>query len=445
MSKRKIYISSTFRDLSSIRNKIIQLITNQNVLGNYYDVAYIMENMAIAGNPDTALEQCLEQVDLADVYILIIGSWYGSLTTYNGKEQSYTQHEYDRAKIDTKKRIYILHSTEGFDLSFANEVKILCNEKNVLAEDNSNRIKEFKNNSTRNRSGAIYFSSESNLLDEINKCFVGDIAYYYLKETLSSTVTIEPKLKYKIDRVNENAKLVDGMKNTLIDSINQKNVFKVLTFSKPDDRPEYYCKRIVLEKCGVQNPDYIEPFRSSNYLTSLSRFNTNYNLTQCVDLLKSNDDFNINHQVLELSKAISENRKDFFDLFYFEISEIELASDNKWILFINCFCKNLISHYQNIDIQNRIFIFINVNYKAEDSLARHDLFEIERHINIGCLGKINVADVLLFFKNEVLKISDEDSERELDKLEQYKRLEIGISTIQLENQFTYYGIEKYLF
>ena len=131
MSKRKVYISSTYRDLSSIRDKIKNLITDQNVLGNYYDVAYIMENMSIAGDSDTALNQCLKQVNDADVYILIIGSWYGSLTTHNGKEQSYTQHEYDAVpKLNKKKRIYILHSTEEFDKSVENEVKMLCEVNN---------------------------------------------------------------------------------------------------------------------------------------------------------------------------------------------------------------------------------------------------------------------------------------------------------------------------
>lgn len=446
MTKRKVYISSTYRDLSPIRDKIIKLVTDQNVLGDYYDVAYIMENMKIAGNPDNALDQCLAQVDEADVYILIIGSWYGSLTTFDNKEQSYTQHEFDQAiKSSRKKRIYILHSTNEFDTSatVAENVRKLCVEKKITLEENELLLKKFKDCSTSNRSSALYFNSESSLLDEINKCFIGDIAYYYLKETLSNSLGIEPKLKYKIDRFTENTKLVDGMRAQMGQ---QKNVFKIVVFSKPDDRPEYYSKRILLEKCGAQNPDYIDSFRSSGYMNNLLRFNEEYTLNQCIELLKSNDNFDINHQISEFSKAVDEKRKDFMDLYYFEVSEIELSGGNKWIEFINHFCGKLNSYYKELELEHRIFIFININYKKPESLNCHSYFNTNNYIDIGSLGKINTSDLLLFFKKEVLKINDDDdSEREIDKLEQFKKFEVGINKIRLENHFTYYSIEKYLF
>ena len=446
MSKRKVYISSTYRDLSSIRDKIKNLITDQNVLGNYYDVAYIMENMSIAGDSDTALNQCLKQVNDADVYILIIGSWYGSLTTHNGKEQSYTQHEYDAVpKLNKKKRIYILHSTEEFDKSVENEVKMLCEVNNFSFEDNNNRLKNFKTLSTTDLAKPICFNSERQLLDEINACFMGDIAYYYLIETISSSVINETKLRYKIDRVHEDKKLVTGMSKIVFEPIGQKSIFNVLAYSTPDDKPDYYCSRIALERCAAINTSDMKPFRSSNYTNSLSRFNSNYNLEECIKLLMTEDNFYLNSQLPNLSSTIIENKSNYFDLFYFEVSEIELTSENKWISFINCFTRNLISYYKNTTIQNRIFIFINVNYKSQDSLARHNLFEIEDLINIGCFGKLNLDDVLLFLKNEVLKISDNNSEREQDKLEQYQKLEKGIRNIQLEKEFTYSTIESYLF
>lgn len=96
--KPKIFISSTYHDLIPYRKELWEVLAgedlNLEILG--------MEKFGARST--TALETCLREVSIADVYIGIIAYRYGSIDKESNK--SYTQLEYERA-LDCKKEILI--------------------------------------------------------------------------------------------------------------------------------------------------------------------------------------------------------------------------------------------------------------------------------------------------------------------------------------------------
>ena len=262
MAERKVYISSTFKDLDNIRSQIISIIQDADILGNYYDIEYIMESMKTFGNSETALQQCLKAVSNADVYILIIGNWYGSTVNYLNKDISYTQHEYLQAIKSTKNpRIYILHSDSDYDKLHEQDVSTLCSEKFTL-EENNKRIKEFKNVSLQGRTKPVTFSSIDILKDKIKDCLIGDIAYYFLSQ--KADFLSDPKLKYFINRKKQDELLVSGIKKN-----ENRKIYPALIFYKGgDDKPDYFAYRVMYEKCAIANRD-LSIIRSSNYTHKL--------------------------------------------------------------------------------------------------------------------------------------------------------------------------------
>jgi hypothetical protein len=105
MAKPRIFVSSTYYDLKYIRDGIEAFITS---IG--YE-AILFEKGGIAFHPDKALEDsCYQEVEGADMLILIVGGRYGSLSRedeekvtanpeeYIGRIRSITNKEYESAR-----------------------------------------------------------------------------------------------------------------------------------------------------------------------------------------------------------------------------------------------------------------------------------------------------------------------------------------------------------
>lgn len=177
MSKLKVYISSTFRDMEDVRSHIIDRI--RVGLTDNFELSKVMEMMHgdLLNRPN--IDFCLDEVRNADLYIILVGNRYGSHTDYYHNEEniktqntdclSYTELEYVTAEATLEKRlygIYKFHITEDFfkennldchtDLSDINiKEKHACflnklSEKNILIKIDSNQklIAEINNKLT---------------------------------------------------------------------------------------------------------------------------------------------------------------------------------------------------------------------------------------------------------------------------------------------------------
>lgn len=103
MEKRKVYISSTFKDLKEYRSTLINEFNK--ALSHQYELTRVMEHMYNTGDEMPLSEQCIEEVKKSDVYILVVGDTIGSFPP--NSTRSYTQLEYDEAMKEEKDKIIV--------------------------------------------------------------------------------------------------------------------------------------------------------------------------------------------------------------------------------------------------------------------------------------------------------------------------------------------------
>ena len=101
LPKKKLYISSTYKDLSLYRERVANTVRD---LHPYFEVVRIMEHMG-TGSDKPILEEIMDDVDECDIYVLLIGKLYGSIE--ENTRLSYTENEFDRA-VEKKKHIIAL-------------------------------------------------------------------------------------------------------------------------------------------------------------------------------------------------------------------------------------------------------------------------------------------------------------------------------------------------
>jgi hypothetical protein len=90
--KRRVYISSTYKDLKVYREAVIKMFASKGLLFNYELVS--MEGY-VAESGMRSLDICLKDVRSADIYLLVLAKNYGSLI--EGQNISYTEAEYNEA------------------------------------------------------------------------------------------------------------------------------------------------------------------------------------------------------------------------------------------------------------------------------------------------------------------------------------------------------------
>ena len=125
----------------------------------------------------------------------------------------------------------------------------------------------------------------------------------------------------------------------------------------------------------------------------------------------------------------------------------ELDDDNVWINFINEFIEKLVSYFNNeqADLIERMFVFIHVKYIQEDKINSYTrFFKTDHFIDLQRLNNISTQEIIEFFEKKVLKISDDESEENIDKREQLNKIQKAFTTINEKAEFTYYGALKIL-
>lgn len=155
---RKVYISSTYKDLIPYRDAIRAMFSTVSLRDDY--TALGMEDY-VARDGMSAIQVCLEDVRNADIYILILSKNYGSIVEDTGR--SYTETEYVAAKEVQASRtkpyaVFVFSSNDEFEQHDFKERRDLQNDQ----------LKEFYDNAKRQNAGFIYpFTSPDSLCNQI--------------------------------------------------------------------------------------------------------------------------------------------------------------------------------------------------------------------------------------------------------------------------------------
>jgi len=117
--KKKVFISSTYRDLLEHRKEVWELLGEHDV-----KVSGMEE---FGARKSDSLTTCLEEVRESDIYIGILGMVYGSVDATSGK--SYTQLEYEEAiRSNLDIFIYLIDKDESIfrlsNIDFINYTKL---------------------------------------------------------------------------------------------------------------------------------------------------------------------------------------------------------------------------------------------------------------------------------------------------------------------------------
>lgn len=116
--KRKVYISSTFRDLKDYRQVLISLF--QNELSKKFELSKIMEWMFDDGSHTPFVSDCIQAVEDSDIYFIIIGNKAGSFPPH--ETRTYTEIEYDTA-VKTNKKIFMFRLKDFIEAEIDNKAK----------------------------------------------------------------------------------------------------------------------------------------------------------------------------------------------------------------------------------------------------------------------------------------------------------------------------------
>jgi hypothetical protein len=418
MTKRKVYISSTFKDFEYIRNFIINIVIDKDILGNYYDTEYIMESMKTFGKSEDALKQCLNAVYESDVYILIIGNWYGSTIKYKANyyiseyeneemEFSYTRHEYESVKNNTNKRIYILHSDSKFDKEVSDEINKFCDEKNISIDLNNNNVELFKSASIKGRANPVTFSSLDELKDKINKCFISDIAHYSLSLSFNNVLGLNSKNGYLIDRKKQDDEY-ENFKNRNIGKT--LKIIPSFIFTTYEDKSNFYSMKLWYNKWSSTGLYNVKILKSSDY-DKLSEDPSIkiYNLIQdTLPFLIDKSDENI-YSIDKLAKELESNK--FQRILEFEVAKEDIKCEkHNWINLITTYLNELNDKIvNNIVIDKRIYAVIHVIYDKKE-ISQVDMNNyIEKIINLfpfvqninNKIGTLNLGELGLISKSDI--------------------------------------------
>ena len=154
---KKVYISSTYKDLTTYRNAIRDMFLSKGLQDEYTLVG--MEGY-VSENGKKAIEVCIEDVRQADIYILMLAKRYGSIV--EGTGISYTETEYNEALQMAQKnpayKIFVYYSSDEIEKE---DFAALPNLQNPGLEN-------FYNNVLKNSAAFIYpFTTPDNLCKQI--------------------------------------------------------------------------------------------------------------------------------------------------------------------------------------------------------------------------------------------------------------------------------------
>lgn len=93
MEKRKVYLSSTFKDLEPYRELVINKFESE--FSESFELCRIMEYMYDNGRSIPPIDECIQEVKESDIYLLILGNRVGSYP--KNFDKTYTELEYETA------------------------------------------------------------------------------------------------------------------------------------------------------------------------------------------------------------------------------------------------------------------------------------------------------------------------------------------------------------
>jgi hypothetical protein len=136
MSKLKVYISSTYKDLKDFRALLIDFFDKEGC--NHFEKLRIMEHMYDTGDSKPFLTTCIEEVEKCDLYIIILGQNAGSFPPDD--TITYTQHEYLTA-VAKKKKIFRFRFS-GFNEAECDDITSYNNLKKEFAGKDVHSFKD---------------------------------------------------------------------------------------------------------------------------------------------------------------------------------------------------------------------------------------------------------------------------------------------------------------
>lgn len=272
MPKLKVYISSTYRDMAdaNVRDFIIERI--QNGLPENFELTRIMEQMDGDFLNRFDIDFCLEQVRKADLYILLIGSRYGSSPEKytNGKNElvvneaglSYTELEYITAEETFKTKFYGIYKIYISDLFFENIGGTIHSDLSDLSL--KLKFDAFKKK-VDNGASMITIDNDINLTKTINNKLSEFLNYSnsFIQLNINDydKMSINRHTQHNIITTKKNPDILSDIEP--LGKISKSVVF-VFNSTCPDDDPEKFGKRIKNEvfdtinsNPDLQNPQYI--------------------------------------------------------------------------------------------------------------------------------------------------------------------------------------------
>lgn len=142
----KIFISSTYTDLILHRKLVKEKLSKLDV--------EIIGMEEFGARKEKPLETCLNEVNLAEIYIVIIGMRYGSVDNESGK--SFTQLEYEEAiKLNKNVYVYLIDDYEG-----------IVKTKDIDFGKSHAKLSEFRTILTNSHT-VDYYKSENDLAEKI--------------------------------------------------------------------------------------------------------------------------------------------------------------------------------------------------------------------------------------------------------------------------------------
>ncbi|TDD93606.1 DUF4062 domain-containing protein [Flavobacterium cellulosilyticum] len=141
MEKRKVYLSSTFKDLESYRTLVIKKFESE--FSESFELCRVMEYMYDNGKSIPSIEECIEEVKESDIYLLILGNRIGSYPPNSDK--TYTELEYETALSMRDEKFIFRFVNTNFKKTECEDENKYQKIKSMLSEL---RPQEFKNLST---------------------------------------------------------------------------------------------------------------------------------------------------------------------------------------------------------------------------------------------------------------------------------------------------------
>lgn len=199
--KYQVFVSSTFRDLSNERKKVLDLLLMADCIPAGME--------SFVATDDEQFNVIKKVIDLCDYYILIIGRMYGTLNNETGK--SYTEMEYDYA---ISKKIPVL----VFTLDDSVEID---QSKCESDETKMSKLIEFKSRAMQNRLANIW-KDETDLTGKVAVSIMRakseiERPGWHRGSEISQKALLNEIIELKTENANLKKQLNDNQINTISD------------------------------------------------------------------------------------------------------------------------------------------------------------------------------------------------------------------------------------